>query len=203
MVDFLVDVEVGREPRILQITDTQIIESEQRRTDNRIGASDQLRWSKTRKNQNCYDYLEQIVGEFEPDLIILTGDIVYGEFDDSGRAFTDLIRFFDSLEVPWAPVFGNHDNESKKGVDWQCEQLEASEYCLFEQRTLTGNGNYTVGITQGGELKRVFFMLDSNGCSAASDTSKQNSHFKTSTGFGSDQIEWYKLIIPGYVYGTH
>ncbi len=195
LVDFLVDVEVGREPRILQITDTQIIESEQRRSDGRLSSGDQIRWSKTRKDQNCYDYVEQVVEEFDPDLIILTGDIVYGEFDDSGRALLDLIEFFDSLETPWAPVYGNHDNESKKGVDWQCAQLEASEYCLFEQGNLTGNGNYTVGITQGGELKRVFFMMDSNGCAAASEKSKQNSHMKTSAGFGTDQIAWYKEVM--------
>ena len=67
-------------------------------------------------------------------------------------------------DIPWAPVFGNHDNESMKGVDWQCEQLKRAKKCLFLQRELTGNGNYTVGIRKGNELKRVFFMLDSNGC---------------------------------------
>jgi hypothetical protein len=97
----------------------------------------------------------------------------------------------ESFEVPWSPVFGNHDNESKKGVDWQCQQLEAAEYCYFEQKTLTGNGNYSVGIAQDGELKRVFYMLDSNGCGHASAESLANGHTTTSTGFGIDQVNWY------------
>ena len=40
-------------------------------------------------------------------------------------------------------------------------------------------------------MKRVFFMLDSNGCGGASALSLANKHTKTSTGFGKDQIEWY------------
>lgn len=98
----------------------------------------------------------------------------------------------DSFKIPWAPIFGNHENESKKGVDWQCDQLEASKYCLFKQRTLTGNGNYTVGIRQGNIIKRVFFMLDSNGCGAASNESMSNGHTKKEAGFGDDQMQWYK-----------
>ena len=97
----------------------------------------------------------------------------------------------ESFEIPWAPVFGNHDNESNMGVDWQCDQLEAAEHCLFLQRKMTGNGNYTVGIRQGGELTRVFFMLDSNGCGAASAESIANGHTQTGVGFGNDQIKWY------------
>ncbi len=91
----------------------------------------------------------------------------------------------------WAPVFGNHDNESAMGADWQCEQLESAEHCLFKQRTLTGNGNYTVGIEQGGVLKRVFFMVDSNGCSGKSAATTANGHSKGSGGFDADQIQWY------------
>lgn len=75
-------------------------------------------------------------------MIIITGDLVYGEFDDKGTCLLELIKFMESFDIPWAPVFGNHDNESQKGADWQCEQLEKAGNCLFRQRTLTGNSNY-------------------------------------------------------------
>lgn len=125
-------------------------------------------------------------------MILLTGDIVYGQFDDNGSALLKLVDFMESLDIPWAPVMGNHENESYMGADWQCEVLEQAENCLFKQRTLTGNGNYTVGVKQGGKLKRVFFMLDSNGCSGMSEQSKANGHMKAAYGFGEDQIEWYE-----------
>lgn len=191
-VDFVVEVEEGRDPIVLQLTDTQIIDAAQERYDDRLGHVQDTYWATDRVEECCYDYLTETIIMTNPDLILITGDLVYGEFDDSGSALLSLIDFMESFEIPWAPVFGNHDNESQMGADWQCEQLENAEYCLFEQRELTGNGNYTVGIVQGDELKRVFFMLDSNGCGAASAESLQNGHTVSMVGFGMDQIEWYK-----------
>ena len=194
-VDFVVSVPEDREAVILQLTDTQIIDASQCRTEDRISDISKSDWAAYKKDECCYDYLREIIENTNPDLIIITGDLVYGEFDDNGQNFLELIEFFESYGIPWAPVFGNHDNESKMGVDWQCEQLENAEHCLFLQRDLTGNGNYTVGIEQGGKLTRVFLMLDSNGCGAASQESIANNHTKLSPGFGKDQIKWYKEVI--------
>ncbi len=187
--DFVVEVEAGREPIVLQLTDTQIIDAGQTRPGR--GGVDYNFWATDKVNERCYNYITETVNATNPDLILITGDLVYGEFDDSGTALLSLIEFMDGFQIPWAPVFGNHDNESYKGVDWQCEQLENAEYCLFEQKTLTGNGNYSVAIAQGGQLKRVFYMLDSNGCGSASAESISNGHTKTTAGFGQDQINWY------------
>lgn len=185
-VDFVVDVETGRDIRVLQLTDVQTISADQKRYEERVARSSSA------DTFNGYEkYIGQVIERYDPDFIIMTGDNTYGEFDDYGEQFLRLISFMDSFEIPWAPVFGNHDNESNMGVDWQCDQFEASKYCLFKQRELTGNGNYSVGLTQGGELKRVFYMLDSNGCGAMSKISLANGHSKTTAGFGDDQIAWY------------
>jgi len=140
-------------------------------------------------------------------LIIITGDFVYGRFDNKqGTMFTQFVAFMDSLNVPWAPVFGNHDNECWLGVDWQCEQLENAENCLFKQGNLTGNGNYTVGVMQGEELLRVFYMMDSNGCGQpmVNGATGDNSALEHNTspvgknetedtpGFANDQTAWLK-----------
>ena len=187
--DFVVNVPEGRDPVVLQLTDTQIIDGGQIRP-GREGVSATF-YATQNIQKYCYDYITEIVEATKPDLIILTGDNVYGEFDDSGRVWTSFVNFMDSFQIPWAPIMGNHDNESKKGVDWQCEQLENAQYCLFEQKELTGNGNYSVGIAQGDELLRVFYMLDTNGCGNASDESLANGHTVKTVGFGQDQIEWY------------
>lgn len=189
--DFLVEVEAGRDVRILQLSDTQVVDSTQQRTPDRLGDVLYNYWLPEKINDRCYNYIRETVAATDPDLILITGDLVYGEFDDNGTALLSFIEFMESFGIPWAPVFGNHENESAKGADWQCEQLENAEHCLFEQKTLTGNGNYSVGILQGGKLIRVFYMLDSNGCAGASSTSLANGQTKTSVGFGADQIEWY------------
>ena len=187
--DFVVEVPANRDPVVLQITDTQIIDAGQTRPGR--GGVDHVFWATDKMDERCYNYITELVNATHPDLILLTGDIIYGEFDDNGSALLKFIAFMESLQIPWAPIFGNHDNESKMGADWQCQQLEAAQYCLFEQKTLTGNGNYSVAIAQGGEVKRVFYMLDTNGCGAASSQSLSNGHTKTSVGLGEDQIEWY------------
>ena len=104
-------------------------------------------------------------------MIFITGDITYGSFDDTGATLKWICELMDSFEIPWAPVFGNHDNESEKGVKWQCEQFEKSQYCLFDRGNVSGNGNYTVGLAVGNDLVRVIHMIDSNGCSHSDDPS--------------------------------
>ena len=191
LIDFTVSVPEGREPIILQLTDPQIIDSSKARTEDRLGSTHKDYWAADKKEERCYGYLREIITNTSPDLIIITGDIIYGEFDDNGDNMIEFVKFMESFNIPWAPVFGNHDNESKMGADWQSEQFENAENCLFLQRELTGNGNYTVGIEQGGELTRVFFMLDSNGCGNVSAESLANGHTVSYVGFGKDQIDWY------------
>lgn len=191
MIDFFVDVQSGRDPIVLQLTDTQIIDAAQARSADRLGDYSKEYWATDQMENRCFRYIRETVTETQPDLILLTGDLVYGEFDDKGTSLQALIAVMESFGIPWAPVFGNHENESTMGVDWQCEQLTQAEHCLFKQRELTGNGNYTVAIRQGDEVKRVFFMLDSNGCGLLSAESRANGHTTTRVGFGNDQIQWY------------
>lgn len=191
LIDFTLDVPPGKAPTILQLTDTQIIDASRARYEDRLEPEEKQQWHETKKDACCYGFLREIIDAVQPDLIVLTGDLVYGEFDDDGENFIAFVDFMESMARPWAPVFGNHDNESFMGADWQCRLLEAAEHCLFRQRALTGNGNYTVGIVQGGKLLRVFFLLDSNGCGVASPRSLANGHTKVTVGFGEDQIAWY------------
>ncbi len=140
VIDFLVEVEEDREPIVLQLSDPQLADF-------------------ANVENKCYKYIRETVEATNSDLILVTGDLIYGKFDNvHGDLFTGYVNFMESLQTPWAPVFGNHDNECPKGVNWQCKQLENAEYCLFEQRELTGNGNYTVGVSQNGNLLRVFYV---------------------------------------------
>lgn len=189
-VDFVVDVPTGRDIRVLQLTDIQTLDFSQKRYETRVESNE------VADTYNGYEkYVGQVIEGYKPDFIIMTGDNTYGEFDDNGEQHLKLIQFMDSFQIPWAPVFGNHDIESNMGADWQSEQFENATYCLFKQRELTGNGNYCVGLRQGGKLKRVFYMLDSNGSGHASKRSLANGHTVTTAGFGDDQIEWYTQSI--------
>ncbi len=188
--DFVVEVPAGRDPVVLQLSDTQIIDAGQTRP-GRDGVDRNL-WATDKMDERCFNYLEEVITATNPDFIIITGDVIYGEFDDNGTVLTTFINFMDSFQIPWSPVFGNHDNESAKGVDWQCAQFEASEYCYFEQNDVSGNGNYSVGIAQDGELLRVFYMMDTNACGNATAEDKASGKVLYNyVGFKQDQIDWY------------
>lgn len=150
--------------KLLQLTDMQWIDASQRRTPDRLRPDEIAAWDPANFDAQCGNQIRSLVTQTKPDLIFITGDIVYGSFDDSGSALEWICAFMDSFRIPWAPVFGNHDNESKRGVAWQCAQFEESEYCLFKRGEVSGNCNYAVGIAAGDQLLRVLYMTDSNGC---------------------------------------
>lgn len=146
-LDFRVDA-AGSEAKILQITDTQVTDE-----------------GDAELKSKCFDYIDYAVRETKPDLILLTGDIVYGRYDKTGVIFEKITAHMESLGIKWAPVFGNHDNESPAGTDRQCEILENAQNCLFKRRSeLGGNGNYSIGVFVGGKLVRTIYMLDTKGC---------------------------------------
>lgn len=186
--DFVLDLPAERKStaiRLLQLTDMQIIDAEQRRTPDRIRPDEIAAWSPDRFDENFGDHVRALVASTSPDMIFITGDIIYGSFDDAGTTLEWFCNFMDSLEIPWAPVFGNHDNESKRGVAWQCERFAGSKYCLFKRGSVTGNSNYSVGISVGGDLLRVMYMLDSNGAKGATDPEVVKEQ-----GLYPDQLEW-------------
>ena len=189
LVDFVLEMPTDREMRILQLTDTQIIDSSQKRSETPLGEEMIEWWRPYNIDKNCFNYISALIESEQPDLILLTGDIIYGRFDDSGEIWTRIVDFMDSFGIPWAPIFGNHDNESAKGVDWQCAQLEAAQNCLFKRGSLTGNGNYSVGlIDASGKIRRVIYMLDSNGCVDS------NYNLIKAADIYPDQINWFKSV---------
>ena len=188
LVDFVLDVESGRSPRILLLADPQIMDSTQY-SDNPNADNDPQKRLEDMEAR-CFRYIRQVVNNTKPDLILIAGDIVYGQYDHSGEAFGEMVKFFDGFGIPWAPVYGNHDAESNIGVLWQNEQFENAEHCLFRRGNVTGNGNYTVGIRQNGKLTRVFFMMDSNGCDRPGKESIMHV-MPGGVGFMEDQVEWF------------
>ncbi len=193
IVDFVIEVEDGRDIKVLQITDTQLVDSAQAS----ISGLNDLYKPENFEN-NCFKYIREAVRRTQPDLIIMTGDNVWGSFDDNGTALTALINVLDSFDIPWAGVYGNHDNETEKGAQWQNEQYQFSENGLFLRGVTDGNGNYTIGIKQGGEVKRVFFMMDTNLCSGAYNPTQN--YVTTSMGFTNDQVDWFKRTSSAMLY---
>ena len=189
IVDFILDIDSDSEVKILQLTDIQIIDSRQSRYGNRLSQLEYEKWDTDTIDENAFKYMDFAVNASKPDLIVLTGDNVYGEFDDSGASLEKLIKKMDSYKIPWCAVFGNHDNETTKGIDWTIKQYEDAEYSLFKRGNVEGNSNYSVAILNKGKLNSVLFMMDSNGCTFSQDD--DNVVYKTA-GYYPKQLEWFE-----------
>lgn len=198
VVDFVLEVEAGRDVKILQLTDIQIIDSSQQRYEGRLHSWSVGPWAPEKLPEVAWKYTRKTVETVQPDLIVLSGDNVYGEFDDSGVMLQALITEMESYGVPWTLTFGNHDNETHKGVAWTCEQYQNAPHCMFkrgpvevvdgvEYFTAEGNGNFNIGITQGGTLTEVVWLMDSNG---HTDSDRDQNMYSTA-GIMEGQIAWF------------
>ena len=72
---------VSTEIRILQITDTQIIDSTQCRTPDRLRPDEIAAWTPDRFDGQCGNHIRSLITQAHPDLLIMTGDIIYGSFE--------------------------------------------------------------------------------------------------------------------------
>ena len=83
--DFVVQLGAERKDtniKLLQITDTQIIDSMQMRTPDRLRPDEISAWDPRNFDAQCGDHIRSLVTQTSPDLIFITGDLVYGEFAD-------------------------------------------------------------------------------------------------------------------------
>ena len=118
--------------------------------------------------------IKYLVDTARPDLITLTGDQTWS--NENLVSLKRLVRFLDSLKIPYAPVFGNHDygNQKDSAVLSQracCDVYENGKYSLFSRGpTNIGTlGNYAVNIVEDGEAVKTLYMLDSGYLDALTD----------------------------------
>ena len=130
---------------VLHLTDTHLYHDEW------IG-------EKGRHLKNTVDYL---VEKSKPDLITVSGDLAWaGQYN----SYEDFADWMDGYGIPWAPVFGNHDDQDGyEAVAKAAEILMAKDTCLLEMGDPTlGCGNYVVAVEEEGRLVHGFIMMDSH-----------------------------------------
>lgn len=127
--------------------------------------------------------LDKLVEKTDPDLILILGDSVLTDRNDIETE--RIVSYFDSYEIPWACVFGNHDDEGRADKAKLVDVLETSKYGLFTYgpEDLHGAGNYVIELTRGGKTSYAMFMMDSG-------SSKE---FEAKTdGINEKQVQWYE-----------
>ncbi|MBO4262912.1 MAG: metallophosphoesterase [Clostridia bacterium] len=136
---------------------------------------------------------KELVDRIKPDLITLSGDYSY-----SGQSFSfkKSVELFDSFRIPWAFVWGNHDQQDGgKFIVEEAEKVMTSgKYCIYEVGDLTlGRGNYVIGIKQGERAVSALIMVDTH---EMEDYVLPDGTIKNSWSKWTDkQKDWYKCVV--------
>ena len=160
---------------ILNLTDTQLSNEE---------------WNDGHQNRKILEYtITELIRRSKPDLITISGDIAWA---GNNIAYDKFADFIESFHIPWAPIFGNHDNQGgPELVDYVATRYMKRQHCLFEKGDpALGNGNYVITITEQGNLITALLLLDSHDKEHYLDESgKECEAWSKLT---PAQIEWYK-----------
>ncbi len=102
----------------------------------------------------------RLVKAVKPDLITITGDIVCGK--STVYSIKNLAELMEQFAIPWAPIFGNHDEEGNCDLNYLSDIMMASPHCVMRKGDKRmGVGNYTVAVAdQNGKIEKAFIMLD-------------------------------------------
>lgn len=172
------------ELRILQLTDIHICGS--------------VTTNKTDKKS--FDACYELIKQTQPDLIIVTGDIVYTipiqTYNKNNlKPIYQFCTFMNKIGTPWAMVYGNHDTESVATYDTTTleglfRHFKQQEGCpmLYAEKQPDVYGRYNQYLrieNRDGSLNRVIFLIDSN------DYVQNSISINDYDSVHQDQIQWY------------
>ncbi|OAL45451.1 Metallo-dependent phosphatase [Pyrenochaeta sp. DS3sAY3a] len=141
------------------------------------------------------EFIARILDTEKPDLVVLTGDQLHHDIDDSQTALLKVVAPIIERSVPFAAVFGNHDSEGKKALSRIAQMSLLQDlpfsYCKSGPEQVEGIGNFYIEVLAPppSELTlATLYFLDSHGqiprmvCNPDYDPIKQS------------QIDWFRKI---------
>lgn len=125
-----------------------------------------LHWIKgNAKNDSTIYLMEELIRSEQPDLVILTGDIVVS--DGALEGWRDVTRPMVDTQTPFAVTFGNHDVETDMNKSQIMEYLKDRSYNLTHDadELVDGNGNCILSIASSQNENKdnwLLYLFDSH-----------------------------------------
>jgi len=147
-------------------------------------------WDVNHRNYKILtETVKTLVDRVHPDLITISGDLSWA---GNKVAYEALASFLDTFRIPWAPVWGNHDNQD--GPDFINSVVDGylkHPYCLYEKGDpAIGNGNYVIKIEEEGKPVEAIIMMDSHDRDPWTDeTGKETWAWAKLI---PEQLDWYR-----------
>lgn len=142
-------------------------------------------------------FIARLLDEEKPDLVILSGDQVNGETaPDAQSAIFKYAELLVKRKIPYASIFGNHDDEGSLPRAQQMALIESLPYSLSMAgpEDIDGIGNYYVEVLAQGNSKHsalTIYLLDTHAYSPDEHTFKGYDWLK------KNQIDWFKKTADG------
>lgn len=150
-------------------------------------------------------YIKTLVDREDPDLVLFLGDNHYGGKVTAAQFktyLTDMVGYVEEKQIPWAHVYGNHDDDKNVLMKEEQQQIyESFEYCISKagDADLFGVGNYALPVlsNDGTKIEFVIYALDSGSYrSPALPNSPTPDGLHQWVGkyeaIQVNQVEWYK-----------
>ncbi|MBO5375169.1 MAG: metallophosphoesterase [Clostridia bacterium] len=133
--------------------------------------------------------LDTLVEKVKPDLITITGDLAWGGDYD---ALMVLGPMLDKYKIPWAPLWGNHDQDrGLDRLDRSIKILSENKYFTYENGPCElGRGNYIIAIKENDKIIHALIMMDTHDRVPNLKSGIEND--RSWAKLTKEQIEWYK-----------
>lgn len=138
------------------------------------------------------DFIGKLLDQEQPDLVVLSGDQVNGETaPDVQSAIFKFADLFVKRKIPYATIFGNHDDESSWSRSTSMILLEQLPYSLSQHgpTNIAGVGNYVLEVeAPGGSTHAALslYLLDTH------TYSPNERQFHGYDWLKDDQIQWFR-----------
>lgn len=140
------------------------------------------------------EFIETILDDEKPDLVILSGDQVEGpQSPDTQSTLFKLAAPLIARKIPYAAIFGNHDDEGSVSLSRSAQMslLQTLPFSLSQPGPdhLSGVGNYHLEIlapSPSHHSALTLYLLDSH------SLTPDERHFKGYDWLKDDQIAWFR-----------
>lgn len=136
---------------------------------------------KPEESKKALECIDQVLDAEQPDLVVLTGDIIYGS--PAEEAMRTVLQRVSDHQVPFVATLGNHDDEQEMKrpelyrliSSWPCN-LQLAEQTDFVVPVAASDGSKTAAL---------LYLIDSHSYSTLPDA-------KGYDWIDGDQINWYR-----------
>lgn len=163
----------------------------------REAVPDSYNGGKCEADPRTLDFINRVLDEEKPDMVVLSGDQINGDTaPDAPTAIFKIASLLIERKIPYAAIFGNHDDEKTMSREAQMALMETLPYSLSTAgpADIDGVGNYYVEVLARGNSEHsalTVYLLDTHAYSPDERTFPGYDWVKPS------QIEWFTNTASG------